>query len=230
MDKAPDFGSGDCRFESCHARPSFTSFRLRGFTQFSSQINLLQCPWPHLEVLLHKYLVTLCCTTWENMLSMIGIILGDIGLHTYLAWRMIHDQEGGSSKARLFHCTSVELTLTITPNVGNLNASFLLVGDCVRAIPLQLRFIFHIFHWDYRCYWKCSREVRATPKIISVKIHVLENKGHGQTQALHTYRINLSPFTKDFRVWGAFIETNLISPGLLWGGSDKDNEYHLIWR
>ena len=141
-----------------------------------------------------------------------------------------HDQEGGSSKARLFHCTSVELTLTITPNVGNLNASFLLVGDCVRATPLQLRFIFHIFHWDYRCYWKCSREVRATPKIISVKIHVLENKGHGQTQALHTYRINLSPFTKDFRVWGAFIETNLISPGLLWGGSDKDNEYHLIWR
>ena len=88
MDKAPDFGSGDCRFESCHARPSFTSFRLRGFTQFSSQINLLQCPWPHLEVLLHKYLVTLCCTTWENMLSMIGIILGDIGLHTYLAWRL----------------------------------------------------------------------------------------------------------------------------------------------
>ena len=27
------------------------------------------------------------------------------------------------------------------------------------------------------------------------------------TQALHTYRINLSPFTKDFRVWGAPIET-----------------------
>ena len=88
-----------------------------------------------------------------------------------------HDQEGGSSKARLFHCTSVELTLTITPIVGNLNASFLLVGDCVRAIPLQLRFIFHIFHWDYRCYWKCSREVRATPKIISVKVQLLETKG-----------------------------------------------------
>ena len=28
-------------------------------------------------------------------------------------------------------------------------------------------------------------------------------------QALHTYRINLSPFTKDFRVWGALIETIL---------------------
>jgi hypothetical protein len=26
-------------------------------------------------------------------------------------------------------------------------------------------------------------------------------------QALHTKRINLSPFTKDFRVWGAPIET-----------------------
>jgi hypothetical protein len=26
-------------------------------------------------------------------------------------------------------------------------------------------------------------------------------------QALHTERINLSPFTKEFRVWGASIET-----------------------
>ena len=30
------------------------------------------------------------------------------------------------------------------------------------------------------------------------------------TQVLHTKRINLSPFTKDFRVWGAPIETKLI--------------------
>jgi hypothetical protein len=51
---------------------------------------------------------------------------------------------------RLFHCTSVELTLTITPNVGNLNASFLLVGDCVRAIPLKFisSLILHIFYQD----------------------------------------------------------------------------------
>ena len=37
-------------------------------------------------------------------------------------------------------------------------------------------------------------------------------------QALHTYRINLSPFTKDFRVWGASIETHPIShrPPLGW--------------
>ena len=26
-------------------------------------------------------------------------------------------------------------------------------------------------------------------------------------QVLHTLRINLSPFTKDFRVWGTYIET-----------------------
>ena len=30
------------------------------------------------------------------------------------------------------------------------------------------------------------------------------------TQAFHTYRINLSPFTKDFRVWGALIENSTI--------------------
>ena len=30
------------------------------------------------------------------------------------------------------------------------------------------------------------------------------------TQAFHTYRINLSPFTKDFRVWGACIENSNI--------------------
>ena len=29
------------------------------------------------------------------------------------------DQEGGSSRVRPFHCTTVGLTPTITPNVGN---------------------------------------------------------------------------------------------------------------
>ena len=48
------------------------------------------------------------------------------------------DHEGGSSRARPFHCTSARLTPTITPNVGNSNAQFLLVGDCVRAIPLSV--------------------------------------------------------------------------------------------
>ena len=37
------------------------------------------------------------------------------------------------------------------------------------------------------------------------------------TQALHTYRINLSPFTKDFRVWGAPIETYPISLTVAFG-------------
>ena len=46
-----------------------------------------------------------------------------------------HDHEGGSSRVRLFHCTLVWLTPTITPNVGNLSAQFLLVGDCACALP-----------------------------------------------------------------------------------------------
>ena len=32
------------------------------------------------------------------------------------------DHEGGSSRVRPFHCTSVGLTPTITPNVGNSSA------------------------------------------------------------------------------------------------------------
>ena len=32
------------------------------------------------------------------------------------------DHEGGSSRVRPFHCTSVGLTPAITPNVGNSNA------------------------------------------------------------------------------------------------------------
>ena len=34
---------------------------------------------------------------------------------------------------------------------------------------------------------------------------------HLYAHALHTYRINLSPFTKDFRVWGVLNETYSIS-------------------
>ena len=46
-----------------------------------------------------------------------------------------HDQQGGSSRMRLSHCTSGRLTPTMVSNVDHLNAQFLLVGDCVRAIP-----------------------------------------------------------------------------------------------
>ena len=46
-----------------------------------------------------------------------------------------HDHEGGSSRMRLSHCTSGQLTPTMVSNVDHLNAQFLLVGDCVRASP-----------------------------------------------------------------------------------------------
>ena len=53
-----------------------------------------------------------------------------------LTWhRRNLDQEGGSSRARPFHCTSNWLTLAITPNVGDSGALFMVVGDCVRAFP-----------------------------------------------------------------------------------------------
>ncbi|WP_375676103.1 hypothetical protein, partial [Bartonella sp. CL42QHWL] len=49
------------------------------------------------------------------------------------------DHQGRSPRARPFHCTSVGLTLAITPNVGDSGAAFMVVGDCVRAIPLQTK-------------------------------------------------------------------------------------------
>ena len=46
-----------------------------------------------------------------------------------------HDHEGGSSRMRLSHCTSGQLTPTMVSNVDHLNAQFLLVGSSVRADP-----------------------------------------------------------------------------------------------
>ena len=54
------------------------------------------------------------------------------------------DHEGRSPRARPFHCTSVWLTTTITPNVGNSTSSFLRVGDCVRAFPCHIQRIFFL--------------------------------------------------------------------------------------
>ena len=57
----------------------------------------------------------------------------------YLPGREVnHDHEGGSSRARLLHCTKEWLTPAISPNVGNSTSSFLLVGICVRANPCNL--------------------------------------------------------------------------------------------
>lgn len=47
-----------------------------------------------------------------------------------------HDHEGGSSRVRSCHCTPVRLTPTITPNVGNSSAQFLLAGTAF-ALSLQ---------------------------------------------------------------------------------------------
>ena len=59
------------------------------------------------------------------------ILLG----HTYLARMLTMITEVVPLGRGSSHCTLVGLTPTITPNVGNSSASFLLVGDCVRAFP-----------------------------------------------------------------------------------------------
>ena len=66
-------------------------------------------------------------------------ILKKLGLGI-LTWTrgLNHDHEGGSSRARLLHCTTEWLTPAISPNVGNSTSSFLLVGICVRANPFNL--------------------------------------------------------------------------------------------
>ena len=66
-------------------------------------------------------------------------ILKKLGLGI-LTWTrgLNHDHEGGSSRARLLHCTKEWLTPAISPNVGNSASSFLLVGICVRANPFNL--------------------------------------------------------------------------------------------
>ena len=73
----------------------------------------------------------------------------------YLPGREVnHDHEGGSSRARLLHCTQEWLTPAISPNVGNSTSSFLLVGICVRANPFNLNvsriksFKLPTFAWD----------------------------------------------------------------------------------
>ena len=58
-----------------------------------------------------------------------------------------HDHEGGSSRARLLHCTKEWLTPAISPNVGNSASSFLLVGICVRANPFNLTVVIFIYIW-----------------------------------------------------------------------------------
>ena len=59
--------------------------------------------------------------------------------NSYLpGWGVNRDHEGGSPRARPFHCTPVGLTPAISPNVGNSTALFVLVGICVRANPCKI--------------------------------------------------------------------------------------------
>ena len=46
-----------------------------------------------------------------------------------------HDQEGGSPRARLGHCTQAELTSAISPNVGNSDAKFISWGTAFALSP-----------------------------------------------------------------------------------------------
>ena len=79
----------------------------------------------------------MCCVKVPKTLLWNWIVSTNVYvLWAYLpGWGVNHDQEGGSPRARPFHCTSVGLTPAIISNVDNSTASFLLVGDCVRAIP-----------------------------------------------------------------------------------------------
>ena len=79
--------------------------------------------------------------TWSNQ-SVPGAYLP--------GWGVNHDHEDGSPRVRPFHCTQVRLTPVITPNVGNSTASFLLVGDCVRAIPSIITISNWALNW---CTW-----------------------------------------------------------------------------
>ena len=65
-----------------------------------------------------------------------GISLAQRGTVIILTWlRGYRDHEGGTSRVRPGHCTTTWLTLAIIPNVDNSGVKFLIVGNCVRAIP-----------------------------------------------------------------------------------------------
>ena len=73
-----------------------------------------------------------------------------------------HDHEGGSSRARLLHCTKERLTPAISPNVGNSTSSFLLVGICVRANPFNSTDSLYVISFEYRERGgKILREIQA---------------------------------------------------------------------
>ena len=74
-----------------------------------------------------RCLVVPCGNSFYRVLAAYGLDCRRLEL--ILTWlRGYRDHEGGSPRARPFHCTSVGLTPAITPNVGNSGVQFLLAG------------------------------------------------------------------------------------------------------
>lgn len=73
-------------------------------------------------------------------------LLDDLGLSVkfcpaYLPGVEVNsDHKGCSSRVRPSHCTQVGLTSTITPNEGNSNAQFLIVGTAYALSLFSLSF------------------------------------------------------------------------------------------
>ena len=99
-------------------------------------------------------------------------ILKKLGLGI-LTWTrgLNHDHEGGSSRARLLHCTKEWLTPAISPNVGNSASSFLLVGICVRANPFNSTVTFYMNEaWSGTSKpWQISQ--RIEPCLLPLLLH-----------------------------------------------------------
>ena len=97
MDKAPDFGSGDCRFESCHDRNIFLCFAeiLIGLCSQEKRIMnyyILECIW--FKTFLWKK------NTWKDFSGLWpgGLVRFGTNLKLWIIWRRIFDTKGKSTK------------------------------------------------------------------------------------------------------------------------------------
>ena len=80
MDKAPDFGSGDCRFESCHGRSLFSSNGHFIFWIWSLWLESIcfTTPIPNMHTIAVMWLMCLFLKAIDNPISMIK---DDVPLH-----------------------------------------------------------------------------------------------------------------------------------------------------
>ena len=98
------------------------------FVRFNIATSLINIERDLLKIF-HSSKEKLCQCRLGSIIDIVEAYLPGVGVN--------HDHQGGSPRVRPFHCTSARLTPTITPNVGNSNAQFLIVGDCVRALPYE---------------------------------------------------------------------------------------------